>query len=344
MKILWQLRKTDKCKIKWGTDQGLSAGSAETDEYGDDHQHTYTITGLNPGTNYHYQVEINGNTYIGSFNTAPAVDAKKLKFIAYGDLRSHPDKHNLVVTSMLSTIKTDPEFKTIAVVTGDLVKFGAVESQWDDQLFNRKYKEVQEFLATFPLLSCVGNHEIYEKDYKGYNFDLPLFRKYFPYPEVKEQYWSFDYGPAHFVMVNQYVEDITEEQLPWIENDLKSSKKPWKFVVYHEPGWLAGEDEHHVNNEDVRDYIQPLLEKYNVAAVFAGHHHYYGRAVVNGVHHIITGGGGASLVEPPDPKAENIVTAKKAYHYCKIEINGGNLKFEAVEPDGTIIDSFEIKK
>ena len=55
MTVLWQLDSTQTCTIEWG--ETTSYGSSDTSsEYGGDHQHAYTITGLTPGVKYYYQV------------------------------------------------------------------------------------------------------------------------------------------------------------------------------------------------------------------------------------------------------------------------------------------------
>jgi len=56
MTVLWQLDSTSTCTLAWGLDTSYSTGSANTTEYGSDHQHKYTITGLTPGTKYYYLV------------------------------------------------------------------------------------------------------------------------------------------------------------------------------------------------------------------------------------------------------------------------------------------------
>ncbi len=183
---------------------------------------------------------------------------------------------------------------------------------------------------------------------KYLDFNLTLFKKYFPYQFVKNAYWSFDYGPAHFVILDQFEKDskgeeMSKEQIRWVEQNLKSSYKPWKFIILHVPGWSALKDIHHYNNKIVQKSIQPLLEKYNGTAVFGGHNHFYATAVINGIYHITTGGGGANL-HSPDRSMENIAKAEKAYHYCRIQIDGNSLKFEAIKLDGSVIDSFTIKK
>ncbi|HEC83184.1 MAG TPA: T9SS type A sorting domain-containing protein, partial [Firmicutes bacterium] len=166
-----------------------------------------------------------------------------------------------------------------------------------------------------------------------------LFKKYVRYPFVSGRYWSFDYGPAHFAVIDQYTPYGTgSAQLLWLEDDLASTLKPWKFIILHAPGWSAGG---HANNSSVQNYIQPLCETYGVPIVFAGHNHYYARAVVNGIHHVTTGGGGAPLYTP-NPSYPNVVYAIKAYNYCKLEIRGGVCHFTATTRTGTVIDTFTV--
>jgi hypothetical protein len=410
--LLWQGTESFKSRIKWGRDTTYSLGTDETVEYGD-HQHTYTIKKLEPGTKYYYEVAMGDEVFSGSFRAAPSVAETNLKFLVYGDTRSHPDVHDRVAGAMLSVYAADEAFQTLVVNVGDLVKFGDVESQWKEQFFDAKYLKIQKLLANVSYQTTVGNHELYGMHYSSIDPTFKRFKKYFPYPFVEHAYWSFDYGPAHFVMVDQYyyaydkyrlgklkktliqrervirsyekklrkygkrdseedrekaekirkkreealtklteiktkmasleqrIGEARKIQLAWLENDLASTGKPWKFIVLHEPGWSAGGG--HENNEEVQEFIQPLAEKYSVSAVFNGHNHYYARAVVNNVQHVTAGGGGAGF-HTPNPEAPNVVVALKAHHFCMVEINGHTLRFTAVKPDGTVIDSFSMQR
>ena len=330
MKVLWQLTVTDTSTIAWGTDISYSTGSAQTYEYGNDHQHTYTITNLIPGTKYYYRVSVNQEIHTGSFRSAPADDTTAIKFFAYGDTRSNPGVHNQVAAAIVASFTEDEESQTMILASGDLVNNGNYESDWDNQFFDPSYTHIQEMLASLPFQPCMGNHE-------GAGI---LFKKYFPSPFVAGRYWSFDYGPAHFVVVDQYVPyGPGSAQLNWIEDDLATTDKPWKFMYLHEPGWSAGS---HGNNSSVQNYIQPLCEEYNVSILFTGHNHNYARAIVNGVQHVTTGGGGAPLYQP-NSSYPNIVAVSRSYHYCKIEINDNILSFTAMTPSGNVIDSFTIE-
>ncbi len=332
MTVLWQLDGTAACTLEWGRDTGYAMGRVETTEYGSDHQHAHVIDGLVPGTLYQYRVWMAGHPYTGSFRTPPDPATDRLKFMAYGDTRSYPWVHDQVASAMLAGMNRDPGYRTFLLVVGDLVSHGRLEADWDEQFFDPTYPRIQELLASLPYQSCIGNHEL-----KGDGDDL--FLKYFPYHWTSSHYGSFDYGPAHFTYVDQYVDDSPgSAQYAWIVSDLAGTDRPWRFVVLHEPGFSAGG---HGDNEGVQRDLQPLFEKYGVAMVFAGHNHYYARAVAGGVQHITTGGGGAPLYDP-DPGAPDVVATGKTYHFCRIEIEGRRLSFQAVTPDGTVIDSFRM--
>jgi len=145
--------------------------------------------------------------------------------------------------------------------------------------------------------------------------------------------YSFDYGPAHFVVLNDNrgLKITAPEFLTWLRADLKNSTAAWKFVCYHVPGFHSSKT--HYAEQQAR-LLQPLFEECGVTMTFAGHVHNYQRSVplkflpkdkglpgvkslrVNGeftldthydgvrntrpsgVIHIVAGGGGAGLYGP----------------------------------------------
>ncbi len=331
--VLWQLDNTQDCTIKWGTDQSYSAGTQTTTEYGDDHQHKFTITCLAYSTDYYYRVIANTDTVDGHFVSGPVDNASEITLIAYGDTRTHPNKHDLVAKEILNTFSSDPESQTILLFSGDLVSNGNSESDWDNQFFNSQNTNIRKLFQSAPIMAALGNHE-----YNGV-----LFSKYFPYPFYASGYFygSFDYGPAHITIVDQYSGySPGSPQYQWLENDLASTTKKWKILMFHEPGWSAGG---HGNNTDVQNYIEPLCEKYDVQFVINGHNHYYSRAVVERVNHITTGGGGAPLYSP-NSSYPNIVKVDQSNHFTKLHISGDTLYFSAIRSDGTVIEQFSYNR
>jgi len=330
MTVLWQLESYRVCSLEWGLDTSYSSGSAAVYEYGTDHQFKHTITDLTPGSKYYYRVTVGSAQYTGSFLSAPAATASKVKFLAYGDSRSYPADHNTVNSAMLAAFQADPNYQSFTLHSGDWVSNGELENDWDVQFFDPSWQGTRQMQANLPINGCKGNHE----------GSGALFKKYWPYPYVSSFYLSFDYGPAHFAVVDQYTSYSTgSAQHTWLTNDLAWTDKEWKFIILHEPGYSAGS---HSDNTGVRNYIQPLCEMYGVDIVFAGHNHYYARCNKNGVKHITTGGGGAPLYAPNPNYSAYVETCTQAHHFCKIEIDGRRLDFTAVKPDGTVIDAFSL--
>ncbi|MHC4074821.1 MAG: purple acid phosphatase family protein [Planctomycetota bacterium] len=330
MQVLWQLDITQTCTLEWGVNTSYTSGSIQSSQYGADHQHKYTITGLTPGTKYYYRVTAGGSSYTGTFKAAPASSATNLKFLAYGDTRSNPSLHNEVVGAMISAYTSDSGFQTITLHSGDWTSKDT-EANWTSQFFPRNQANLLNFQANMPINGCVGNHEK----------TAAQFNKYWPYPYAGGNYWSFDYGPAHIAVVDMHQSGgigNASAQKAWLQNDLAATTKQWKFILLHPPGWSAGT---HSVNMAVQNHIQPLCKTYGVDFVIAGHNHNYARATVNGVHHITTGGGGAPL-RSVNLSWPYVVAAESAHHYCAIDIQGTYLYFDAYRINGTLIDSFTV--
>ena len=334
MLIIWQTLSTNTCTVDWGTDITYLSGSKPTVEYGTAHQHKITLDGLTPGTKYFYRVTTNNaDTKTSSFISGAADTATVVSLYAYGDTRTYPITHNAVAKKILDEVNLNPKSQSLIVMSGDLVEKGDTESSWTNEFFLPTYTSIQEMLSKLPYLASMGNHE-------GQGL---LFGKYFPYPMYASgrYYYSFDYGPVHFTVLDQYTTyTVGSAQYTWLVNDLAASSKPWKIILDHEPGWTAYPTSGgHGNNTTVQTLIQPLCIKYGVQFIISGHNHFYSRASVGNVMHITSGGGGAPMYTPAD--RTNILKMDKSYHFCKIDINKNVLKFTAERSDGTIIETFD---
>ncbi|MCM2358192.1 MAG: metallophosphoesterase family protein, partial [Geobacteraceae bacterium] len=323
MSVLWQTDATESNTLRWGTDTSYSLGSTTVGVYGSDFQHKYTITGLQPDTKYYYEVAGYGS---GSFRTAPAATATSLKLFAYGDSRTYPANHETVANRMRAKYAADPAFQTILLHDGDFIG-SDTESDWTSMYFvsGSSYPQMRALQAEMPVIGARGNHEGTGAVYK----------KYFPYPYAANYYWSFDYGPVHFVVIDNYASFTSgSAQYNWLVNDLASTTKPWKIILEHDPAWGAGT---HSNNTSIQSALHPLFKQYGIDLIINGHNHNYARALVEGKNYITTGGGGASLYTP-DPSYPNIVKVDKSYHHTEIDINGSTLTSTARRADGTVIE------
>jgi hypothetical protein len=338
MTVLWQDTASESTNtLSWGTDTGYGLGSTTVPEYGTSFQHKYQITGLQPGTKYYYKVSNGATVYgTGSFVTAPASDAKAVKFLAFGDTRSGPIAMEAVIQEMRKAYAADPAFQSLNLQAGDWVASDA-ESNWTAEWFNAN-PQTQLLLSEQPVNGVRGNHEANSKYYYKY---YP-----FPYPFIdttgtsnQNLYWSFDYGPVHFTVVDQYSSSyaVGSPQYNWVVNDLATTTKPWKILVYHEPAWTAGT---HTNNVTTQQVFDPLVKQYGVDLVYAGHNHNYARCQANDdveangdtiatkVPYITNGGGGAGLYAVDTTNTgsyRHVAKAISQYEYMTFDINDRTL-------------------
>ncbi len=332
MDVLWQFDRIPcgGSTIEWGLDTNYDLGSVATTEYGSDHQHKHTITSLTPGSRYYYQVkESDSVVHTGDFLAAPSASAGQVKFLAYGDTRTNPADHDNVCAAIVDAYMADPDYQSLLLHVGDWTQYDD-ELGWTNEFFG--LANAQTVMSQVPINGCRGNHE--NRD------DAVNYAKYWPYPYVDDYYWSFDYGPIHIAVVDQYVPyEPGSAQYTWLENDLASSNAEWKFLLMHQPAWSA---ETRSNEIAMQNTFQPLCLAYGVDIVFAGHSHFYTRCDVDGVQHITTGGGGAPL-NTPDPLFPYVVSSAEAYHFCEIDIQGYTLNFISRDINGSVIDSFSLQ-
>ncbi|MBN2133672.1 MAG: metallophosphoesterase [Sedimentisphaerales bacterium] len=288
--------------------------------------HKVWLENLRPGQVYRYRIVGDGGASdIHTFRTVPA-KAQEVKFIVYGDSRSHPDRHRRLVERM---IRIKPDF---VVHTGDLVDRGKAYEQWGEQFF----EPLRGLVESVPIYIAKGNHEG-----DGGNFERLLT------PPGEENDFTFDYGCLHYICADNVSDRVDDERLlKRIVGDAGASRSPWKFVSYHEPSLNFGGHD----SDWQRDAALPAFAGAGVDFVIAGHSHLYERirpvappeAGGSYVTYITSGGGGASThdIEPMNWHA----AAKSVCHFCVFHIRGNRLTMDAVDEDGKVIDHLEVTK
>ncbi|MCD6481991.1 MAG: metallophosphoesterase family protein [Thermoplasmata archaeon] len=308
--IMWITEeKTEKNVVYWGEEL---ENMVEENEKG--RIHAVTIDLLEENTTYLYEVESDGarsKTY--SFHTLPTEG--KINFIVYGDSRGVWDGWRNA-----SRVAKAMEGKAnVVITTGDMVRNGGNEGEWLD------FIEISKFMHNSSLYPCVGNH------------DLPysIFQKYFPLPG-NEGWYSFDYGCAHFTIMD-VCSPLNIPKILWLIHDLRSDAS-WKFVIFHYPPYSSGE---HGSTEILR-LLTPFFDIMSVDMVFNGHDHDYEHVEAGGTTFIVTGGGGAPLYDVGS--SPWTIFSASSYHYCLVEATSRHLHFSAITPDGEVLEEFEMEK
>ncbi len=365
MEVLWQDTVTETNNVlSWGTDTTYSMGSETDAEYNaSSHQHKYTITGLQPNTTYYYQVAAGATVYgAGSFITAPNATDASVRFLGMGDSRSNPTYMDALMQAMMTFYngtdangKSRSDYSRLCIHNGDWVSTDG-ESYWTNEWFTPNAKNRTVFTASTPIDGVKGNHD----NNGGTSTSFP---KYFPFPypnttpafnpanpvAYSNLYWSYDYGPVHFTMVDEYSSFASgSQQYNWIVADLQAaSANPnikWKIVIYHEPAYGTGSD---ADNTAVRA-LEPIWAEYGVDLIYCGHNHNYARAgaytaaqangdqITLGLPHITSGGGGAPVYQPIWTNASSggfphIITAWPAVEFMSFDVEGKTLTMTAYQ-------------
>lgn len=185
------------------------------------------VEGLSPASIYCYDVR-SGDVSLrtAGFRTAPNPGARAVRFIAIGDSGDGSGDELAVADQMR---KVPFEF---AIHMGDLAYNNGTRAEIEKYYF-RVYADFLERFAIFP---ASGNHEYGTEDAAPFReaFSLPTNGG----PEGRERWYSFDWGPAHFVALD--TERMVQAQADWLDADLTATDRPWKIVFFHKPGFSSG--------------------------------------------------------------------------------------------------------
>ncbi len=295
-------------------------------EVGDSLIHIARLSNLLPNTTYQYKVETAGIFASDTFNFTTAAEETDFMFIVGGD-----NQPSVIKPLLDSIIVENPRFM---INVGDLVIDGNRLNDWYKFLGN-----FREMLGNYVMMPIYGNHEE----------DSPTLTKLFQFPSngspdsTNEGHWfSFDYNNVHIIGLDVYREFAPgSEQYNWLQNDLQSIDEniDHRIVYVHEPAYSSTAT--HEPNLHIRQYLEPLFIEYDVDIVFAGHNHHYERSMANNIVYIITGGLGTSLRDFDQGSNPWSIYGEKLNHYCRVSVNGEDIKVEMIRQDGTIGDIYE---
>ncbi|MFL6541012.1 MAG: PKD domain-containing protein, partial [Chthoniobacterales bacterium] len=207
------------------------------------------------------------------------------------------------------------------------------------------YAATMQRVPTFPTM---GNHDIETANGAWYlsNFRLP---QNGPPAKEKERNYSFDYGNAHFVVIdaNAWVNPFDANRVAaiksWLTSDLAGTQQRWKFVFFHQPAYTSSGNGVHDPEAALQNDVQPLCAQYRVQIVFQGHNHFYERInPIDGVNYITTGAGGRSLYAPTIIPTYSAVLNNSVYSFAQADISGGKLTLRNIDTNGTQIDLFTL--
>ncbi|GMT11912.1 hypothetical protein PFISCL1PPCAC_3209, partial [Pristionchus fissidentatus] len=251
--------------------------------------HRVTMTGLNPGDKYAYQVGRPG--YLSKefvFKQLPLQPPYNI--LVFGDLGVYNGES---IPSLL--VDAAQRKYDLLINVGDMAydlfsNNGTVGDQY--------FATLEPLFATVPYMVVAGNHEAEE----AYNANYTTYVNSFTMPDEgygDNQFYSFDVGPIHFVALSSeyygfyylYGMEPVFNQYEWLKKDLAEANKnraarPWIVSYFHRPFYCSNENSEECNafeNRLVRDGwlnmpgLEPIMIEQGVDIAFWGHEHSYER-------------------------------------------------------------------
>jgi hypothetical protein len=226
--------------------------------------------------------------------------------------------------------------------TGDQVYDSGALADQNPKLFD----VYRDLLRAVPFYPTLGNHD-WRTDSGG-----PWRAVWYTpanNPARTENYYSFDFGNAHVVVINSNESTSPgSAQHTFIDRDLAASRATWKLAAFHHTIYSSGSH----GSSGIRANLVPLFDRHHVDVVFMGHDHDYERTMPlrddrvvpagQGTVYITTGGGGSSI--RPVGSSSFTAYAESAFHFTRVRVDGTTLTTEMVRSDGAVRDTMTLVK
>jgi hypothetical protein len=356
--VVWATREGGPASVEYRSGSGSTSTAQATTTFRSSsstgiasyYQHEALLAALSASTTYQYDLRVGSADstpgVVDTFRTAPPDGSGTIRFVLFGDSGNGSSAQGQIASLI------NGESFDLAIHNGDIAYGTGTYAQFESFFFPF-YRAWLRRVAIFP---SIGNHDERTGSATPYRtlFALPRDGASTAYPNNAERFYSFDFGPVHFVALDTEAAFVTtarrQEQLAWLANDLANAQaQPWRIVFFHRPPYSSGAE--HGSDLAIRQAFGPLFERYRVQMVLNGHEHSYERTVpwresgdanLQAVTYVITGGAGAGLY----PIGRNAFTAfsRSVHNYVRGAVSGSSITVEAVGTNGTVFDRFTLNR
>ena len=275
MTISWStVKNTATTTVRYGKKSNLlteSATGISVSYWQTYHHHVVLPSGLDPDTEYFYQVGdvLGGFSDVLSFKSAPLTGSKhNVKFAVFGDLGFYVgNKTTEYLSSVKNTLDLVVHSGDVGYADDSFLHKGCVLSFCYEDAFDNYMNSVQDWASAVPYMVGPGNHEaechdpscLAVKKRREMLSNFTAYNKRFLMPSNESKgtlnmWYSFNYANAHFIMVDTETgypgaPEETRYVLPcggfgdhmaWLEQDLIAANadranRPWVFAAGHHP-------------------------------------------------------------------------------------------------------------
>lgn len=240
--------------------------------------HTVTVSGLVPGRTYEYKI---GDASKGFWSdpvkfTVPADSPKEFTFLYLSDYAASNTKAADRFADLLRAGLKDYKKTAFAVLGGSSALNGA-----DDTQFSAVVNAASDVLGKLPVFYVAGANDVSDTGTVKNHYNAPAADKHSD--ERLGTYYSYDYGNAHFAVLNtnDLLSDgtLSLSQVKWLRSDLKSATAKWRIAVMDAPVFTEANE-----NDALQKQLMDLFSQLGVDLVLQNGAKAYYRT------HLISGG------------------------------------------------------
>ena len=287
--ISWRTSTATGSRVDYG--DNISSYTQSTSDPALVTNHEVTLTGLLAAHSYAYRVGTPSAlltpadaTY--AFKTAPLPGAQvPVRVWVVGDSGDNNGSSQAVRDKFAAYSAGQPP--DLWLMLGDNAYSSGSDSEYQSGCFSL----YPQALRKWPLFTTRGNHDALSSgawnDYLDF-FCLPNAGQCGGVPSGSESYYSYDWGPVHFICLDSEGSDRSKggPMLRWLRQDLAATDAGWVVCYWHHPPYTNGthnSDDSGSHMADMRQNVVPILDSTGVDLVLSGHSHGYERSyLLNG--------------------------------------------------------------
>ena len=277
-------------KLTFGTNGSVTGEGLDSSKKGSSNSkeiklvsHKVHVENLEKGQAYSYKIGSQSGYYYGAF-IVDKEEPKSITAIQLSDAQTKDlTKTNVWRNTFTHAVEKADKDLDMVLFNGDQFDqnngtSGATSDKDPFRLFRyaKAIDVIQDYKFNLPYMSSSGNHEpasayshylMSDIDYAGYDY--------------KGAYYSYDYGFAHFVVLN--TNTVDDEQINWLKNDLDDAyNAKWKIVMMHISPYSTGDhcqSKSSSPHDSIVEKFTPIFSQKHVDLVLQAHDHTYNKTL-----------------------------------------------------------------
>jgi len=203
----------------------------------------------------------------------------------------------------------------------------------DDPRWKTQFEELYSPLG-ITFYPTFGNHDWGHLDSPAAEL---FYSKLSPTWKMPAPYYTYTAGDAQFFAID--TEEMSEQQLLWLDNAIKASTSKWKIVYGHFQMYSATRKD----NPELIAKMAPILND-RVDIYICGHdHNLQALKPERGVYYFVAGAGGAGTYQTDSTYARSI-SRFETYGFAALDIERDSVVVRLVDKDQKVLHSTTIKK